>query len=62
MQTLAVWLIVLLAAIYVGRRYFRALRGKNTGCDDCGSCAGGCERENGRCPLPGDTGDGNDKK
>nr|MDA8159404.1 FeoB-associated Cys-rich membrane protein [Desulfobacteraceae bacterium] len=42
MQTLAVWLIVLLAAIYVGRRYFNSLRGKHPGCNACGSCADGC--------------------
>lgn len=42
MQTILVWIIIALAAIYVIRKYTRSLTGKDHGCDcgtmSCGSC------------------------
>lgn len=38
MQSIVVWIIVALAALYLARRYSRTLRGKGQGCD-CGSSA-----------------------
>lgn len=43
LQTIVVWIVVGLAAIYVVRRYLRSLTGKDHGCDcgttSCGSCS-----------------------
>ena len=42
MQTIVVWIIVALAAVYLVRKYTRALSGKDRGCDcgtsSCGAC------------------------
>jgi len=53
MQTVLVWIIVALAAIYVVRKYTRSLSGKDHGCD-CGatSCDACKDPQNRLCDFP----------
>ncbi len=51
-QSIAVWIIVALAAVYLVRKYYRALSGKDKCCDDCGSSpCDSCSPSNGNPPC-----------
>lgn len=44
MQGIVVWIVVIVAALYVGRRYYRTLSGKTQGCD-CDASCDSCPRQ-----------------
>ena len=53
MQSIVVWIIVALAAIYVGRRFTRTLSGKGKQGCDCGASCDACSSPKDRlCDFP----------